>query len=105
MLLIPGDRVLCTDGYDSNPEIVGMQGTIRGIHYQPRHLEVLYVVEFDRTFLRGYNPDGLAPSNCGWRIPERCLAVLSTKDPIAETFAEFIRKIEQQESPHDVSHR
>lgn len=64
-----GDRVIGTDSYDGNDDIVGMTGTIRLVEGNG-----IYSVEYDDEIEGGHDCGINIPSGYGWHTHVRALA-------------------------------
>lgn len=64
-----GDRVIGTDVFDGNEDIVGMTGTIRLVEG-----DGMYSVEYDDKIEGGHDCGGLIPHGYGWHTHANSLA-------------------------------
>lgn len=65
-----GDRVIGTDSFDGNDDIVGMTGTIRLVEG-----DGMYSVEYDDMIEGGHNCCINIPHGYGWHTHARALAL------------------------------
>lgn len=64
-----GDRVIGTDSFDGNDDIVGMTGTIRLVEGND-----MYSVEYDEEIEGGHDCNGLMEHGYGWHTHASSLA-------------------------------
>ena len=72
-----GDRVIGTDAFDGNDDIVGMAGTIRFVGR-----DGMYSVEYDDKIDGGHDCGGIVPYGYGWHTHASALA--PCQDELAE---------------------
>lgn len=64
-----GDRVIGTEAFDDNDDIVGLPGTIKRVEG-----DNMYSVEYDEEISNGHSCGIDIPYGCGWHTHARALA-------------------------------